>query len=211
MASTLKTLITAIIVFITPIQLVMATEYHLAPGDILSIGVWGYEELQLKQVIVRPDGRVSFPLVGEIKAEGISTGEFTDGLTKKLSVYIKNPQVTVNVEKFHTTRIYVLGQVNKPGMYEIERQHNLLDAISMAGSYTKDAAKKKVMVLRKAEPGKVQTANLVNLLNKADLTQNYTLADGDIVFLKDNGRIDFARDIMPFVSGWYYIDNMKDD
>ncbi|WP_245867481.1 hypothetical protein SPSIL_042910 [Sporomusa silvacetica DSM 10669] len=211
MASTLRTLLTAIIVLITPIQLVMAADYHLAPGDILSIGVWGYEELQLKQVIVRPDGKVSFPLVGEMKAEGISTGDFTAGLTKKLSEYVKNPQVTVNVDKFHTTRIYVLGQVNKPGMYEIEKQHNLLDAISMAGGYTKDAAKKKVMVLRKAEPGKVQTVNLLNLLNKADLTQNYPLADGDIVFLKDNGRIDFARDIMPFVSGLYYVDNMNDD
>ncbi|TWH45296.1 polysaccharide biosynthesis/export family protein [Sporomusa sp. KB1] len=211
MASTLRTLLMAIIVFITPIQLVTAADYHLAPGDILSIGVWGYEELQLKQVIVRPDGKVSFPLVGEMKVEGISTGDFTEGLMKKLSVYIKNPQVTVNVDKFHTTRIYVLGQVSKPGMYEIERQHNLLDAISMAGGYTKEAAKKKVMVLRKAEPGKVQTANLINLLNKADLTQNYPLADGDIVFLKDNGRIDFARDIMPFVSGLYYVDNMKND
>ena len=193
-----------------------AAEYTLAPGDILNIEVWGREEFKAKDgvnggIMIRPDGKISFPLLGEIKAEGYSISALTTAITQGLSEYLKQPCVTVNILKFHTTRVYVLGEVNKPGLYEIEKQHNLLDAISIADGYTRDAAKKKVFVIHKGQTDKPIKANLYALLNKGDMSQNYSLNDGDVVYLTSNGRIDFARDIMPFVSAAYMINDINNN
>ena len=164
-------------------------DYHLGAGDVLTVGVWGREELQAKELVIKPDGKVAFPLVGEVQAAGATTEELTGTLTTGLSEYLKDPKVTVNVFKFHTTRVYVLGMVAKPGLYELEKQHNLLDAIGMAGSYTKEAAKKKVIIIRKDQTGDPIKVNLMNIWEKGDMTQNYALGDGDVVYLSDNGQI----------------------
>lgn len=204
-------IIFTLIAIILPTSSAFAQDYRLGAGDVLNISVWGYEELQLLELIVRPDGKIAFPLVGEVLVDGKSTAELTASLTTGLSEYVKDPKVTVNVHKFRTTRVYVLGQVQKPGLYEIEKQHNLLDAIGMAGGYTKDAAKKKIQIIRKDNTGKPIKANLVNLLSKGDMTQNYVLHNGDVVFLSDNGRIDFAKDILPWVSAAYQVTEMQDN
>ena len=195
-----------------PVSVSQAAEYYLAPGDILNISVWGYPELVVQEQIIRPDGKIAFPLVGEEKAEGMTPSMLADILTEMLSDYVKDPKVTVNVFKPRTTRIYVLGEVTKPGMYEIERQHNLLDAIGTAGGYTKDAAKKNVFIMHQNsnEGDKPIQVNLQNLLQKADMSQNYMLRDGDVVYLSSNGRVDFARDILPWLSGLYYVRHLSD-
>ena len=210
------TLILAIIlslfIFLPP-QATQASDYTLDYGDVLSISVWGFDEfkeLQPKEILIRPDGKISFPLAGEIDATGQTAAMLTETIATRLSTYIKNPQVSVNVLKFRTTRVYVLGKVNKPGLYEIEKQHNLLDAIGMAEGYTSDAAKKKVHIIKKASPNKeVLRANLLDLLEKGDMTQNYALADGDVVYLSDNGAINFARDVLPFLSAAYQVNEIK--
>ena len=171
------------------VSVVGAGEYRLGAGDVLNVTVWGYENLQVKELVVRPDGNISFPLVGEIKASGSSTGQLTENLTQGLSEYMKEPKVTVNILKFHTTRVYVLGMVTKPGMYELEKQHNLLDAIGIAGSYTKEAAKKKVTIIRNDQTRTPIKVNLMNIWEKGDMSQNYALGDGDVVYLSDNGQV----------------------
>lgn len=200
-----------LIAIILPAGSAFAQDYRLGAGDILNISVWGHEELQLAELAVRPDGKIMFPLVGEVVVDGKSTAELTTILTTGLNEYVKDPIVTVNVLKFRTTRVYVLGQVQKPGLYEIEKQHNLLDAIGMAGGYTKDAAKKKVHIIRKDNTGAPIKANLVNLLSKGDMTQNYILNDGDVVFLSDNGRLDFAKDILPWISATYQVSEIQNN
>ena len=182
-------LVLALFITSMAVNVARAEEYRLGAGDVLTIGVWGYENLQAKDLVVRPDGNIAFPIVGEIKAAGVSSGQLTDLLTKGLSDYINNPKVTVNVLKFHTTRVYVLGKVARPGMYELEKQHNLLDAIGIAGSYTVEAAKKKVYIIRKDQTGTPVKVNLMNIWEKGDMTQNYALGDGDVVYLSDNGQI----------------------
>ena len=172
------------------VNVVGAEDYRLGAGDVLTVGVWGYEDLQAKELVVRPDGNIDFPLVGEVQAAGVTSAELNKQLTTGLGEYVKNPKVSVNIFKFHTTRVYVLGKVNKPGMYELEKQHNLLDAIGMAGSYTKEAAKKKVVIIRKDQTGPPIKVNLMNIWEKGDMTQNYALGDGDVVYLSDNGQID---------------------
>ena len=189
-------------------NLVWAEEYRLDSGDVLTIGVWGYEELQMKEVAIRPDGKFSFPLVGEVQAAGLSTGQLTDVFTKGLSNYVKEPKVSINIAKLHTTRVYVLGEVVKPGMYELEKQHNLLDALGAAGSYTQYAAKKKVYIIRKDQTDTPIKVNLMNIWEKGDMTQNYALGDGDVVYLSGNGKINFTTDILPFITGTYYMTHM---
>ncbi|SDF71546.1 polysaccharide biosynthesis/export family protein [Sporolituus thermophilus] len=188
-----------------------AGDYRLGPMDVLNIGVWGYEELQIEQLAIRPDGKIAFPLVGEVQAAGLTPGELADALAQGLSAYVKDPKVTVNVLKFRTTRVYVLGEVPKPGLYELEKQHNLLDAIGAAGGYTKDAAKKKVHIIRKDKPNEVYKVDLVRLLNHGDLTQNYALNEGDVVYLSKNNRIDFAKDILPWISAMYQISEIQNN
>lgn len=188
---------------------VAAQSYQLGPGDILEISVWGYDDLQLKEIAVRPDGRIAFPLVGELQAMGLTAAELNQDITGKLCSYVKNPMVTVNISKFRTTRVYVLGEVVKPGMYELEKQHNLLDAVGAAGSYTKYAAKRKVFVIRQDQTDKPLQANLLQLLEKGDMSQNYELANGDVVYLTRSGKIDFAKDILPWISATYQIDRIN--
>jgi polysaccharide export outer membrane protein len=183
-----------------------AGDYRLYPGDVITIGVWGHEELTGREgdnsgIFIRPDGKLAFPLAGEVYASGLTVAELTGLITEKLGNYLVNPKVSINIIKYHTIRIYVLGEVNKPGLYEIDKQHNLLDAIGMACGYTKDAAKKHVFIIRKDKVQEPIKANLLQLLKRGDITQNYVLEEGDLVYLSSNGRIDFARDIMCIMSG----------
>lgn len=185
-------------------------EYLLEPGDVLSIRVWGMDELGVEKVMVRPDGKIDVPLVGELPVSGSSSATAVANITAALKTYVRDPKVTMNIEEYHTTRVYVLGEVTKPGMYELTKQHNLLDAIGSAGSYTKDAAKKKVFIIRKDDHGgKPLEANLLQLMQKGDMTQNYALRDGDVVYLSKNRRIDIARDILPWVSSLYYLTRIE--
>jgi len=204
-------LVLAIFIVNIAVNVVWAEEYHLDSGDVLTIGVWGYEELEIKEVAIRPDGRFAFPIVGEVQAAGLSTGQLTDVLKKGLSDYIKDPKVSINIAKLHTTRVYVLGEVAKPGMYELEKQHNLLDALGAAGSYTQKAAKKKVYIIRKDQTSTPIKVNLMNIWEKGDMTQNYALGNGDVVYLSGNGKIRFASDILPWISATYQINRIEDN
>jgi polysaccharide export outer membrane protein len=181
----------------------LAADYRLVSGDLLDIGVYGYEELQVKGLMIRPDGKIAFPLAGEMKADGLTTMDLSANLTAALAEYVSHPQVTINIVKYHTVRVYVLGEVARPGMYEIEKQHNLLDALSIAGGCTPYAAKKSTYLVRKTT-GQFVQVNLENLLKKGDLTQNYELADGDVVYLAKNG-LSFIRDVLPWLTAAYDI------
>jgi polysaccharide export outer membrane protein len=199
---------------------VSAEDYRLGPGDILDIGVWtnvgsgisntadlgvwGYrDDFGLKEIPIRPDGKIAFPLLGDVQASGLTIAELNTVLTKSLAEYIKNPQVTVNLVKMRTIRVYVLGEVNKPGSYEIDKQHNLLDAIGMAGGHTRYAIRRTVYVVHKAT-GEYQKVNYQNLLTKGDLSQNIPLGDGDVVYLASNG-LSFITDILPYIEAYYDI------
>ena len=202
--------------FLTVSPQVHANDYLMSPGDKLNITVLGHEDISSKGTpnttyIVRPDGKVSFPLIGEIDSNGMTIDSFTHNLQARLAEYLVQPQVTVNIAELGTTRVYVFGEVNKPGLYELTKSHDVLDAVGIANGFTKDAAKKKVFLVRRNKPNEAITVNLNNILKKGDLSQNYTLAEGDLLYLTSNGRIDFSRDIMPFVSAAYMVDRINNN
>ena len=181
-----------------------AADYQLDYGDVLNISVWGIDELQAKELPISPDGKLSFPLAGEMDVKNLTTAQLTAKLTTSLSQYYNSPIVTVNVIKARTTRVYVLGEVPKPGMFELTKDHTLLDAIGMSG-YTAYAAKKKVSIVRRGEKVSSLTVNLQAILEKGDFSQNVTLNEGDVVYLSNNGKIDFFKDIAPWISQIYMI------
>jgi len=194
-----------------------AEEYIMSPGDKLMIVIAGYEEYSSNPAqtdsayLVRPDGKVSFPMVGTINTTGKTVGQFTEELKERLGEYLVNPDVSVNIVQWGTTRVFVLGEVNKPGLYELNKSHRVIDAIGAANGFTKDAAKKKVFLVRDGKEANTTKLNVNNFLTKGDLTQNVVLKEGDCLYLTSNGRFNFNTDILPFISAWYMFDRIKND
>ena len=192
--------------------------YILHPGDMLSINVFGYPELSfpnqghMEGLTIRPDGKLTYPFLGEITAKGMSVKDFAKLLSDQLGEIYVNPVLSVNIMRFGTERIYVLGEVNQPGAYELDKSRNLLDAIGAARGWTKDAAKTKVFIIRKDQNGKPPLkVNLMALLKEGDTSKNYPLQQGDVVYLTENHRIDFAKDIVPLINAAYMITWISND
>ena len=189
-------------------------DYIMCPGDQLQVVVYRHTDisspLNSTPYIVRPDGKVTFPLIGDIDVTGKTVTEFTRQLEASLAEYLVRPQVSVNILKLGTTRVYVLGEVKKPGLYELEKSHRVLDALGKAEGFTEKAAKKKIFLIRKGAEEPV-LVNINNFLKKSDQSQNYVLNEGDCLYLTSNGKIDIVRDIMPFVNGAYMISEIKKD
>lgn len=193
-----------------------AEEYYMRPGDELNIVVTQQQDLgnsstNQSPFVVRPDGNVSFPLVGEIHAEGMTVSQFTDVLQQGLARYIVDPDVSVNISKLGRVRVYVFGEVKKPGAVELEKGHTVIDAIGAAQGFTRDTAKKKIFLIHQDQPKSLIPINLNNMLKTGDMSQNVTLREGDILYLTKNHRIDFARDIAPIFSSIYMITEVKDN
>ena len=189
-------------------------DYIMCPGDQLQVVVYRHTDisspLNSTPYIVRPDGKVTFPLIGDIDVTGKTVTEFTRQLEASLAEYLVRPQVSVNILKLGTTRVYVIGEVKKPGLYELEKSHRVLDALVKAEVFTEKAAKKKIFLIRKGAEEPV-LVNINNFLKKSDQSQNYVLNEGDCLYLTSNGKINIVRDIMPFVNGAYMISEIKKD
>ena len=126
-----------------------AGDYALGPEDVVQVWVWKEPDLSTT-VMVRPDGRVSLPLVGEIDARGKTVIALQAEVRKGLETYISNPVVTVIVKEVNYPKFSVLGEVRKPDVYKMRQKITVLDAIALAGGFTEYANRGKVIVLRKS-------------------------------------------------------------
>jgi polysaccharide export outer membrane protein len=156
-------------------------DYQVAPEDVLGISVWKEEGLT-KEVLVRPDGRISFPLAGDMQASGKTAQQLEEEITLRLTKYIANPVVSVTVLKVAGNKVYVIGKVNKPGEYLTGRYLTVLQALSLAGGLTPFAAENDIKVLRK-EGGRdlVFPFHYSEVRKGNNLEQNITLKGGDVV------------------------------
>lgn len=133
----------------------LSAEYRIVPGDKLRIEV--YKDAQLSQSLqVRPDGKITLPLLGDLPASGMTSIELRDRIATALKEYINNPMVTVIVAEAVQPTVYVMGEVNKPGNVTLQPQMTVLQALAMAGGFTEWAKTKDIRVLRKS-PGGLQT------------------------------------------------------
>lgn len=121
--------------------------YRLGPGDVLEVSVWGFPDLT-RTLAVRPDGRISLPLVGEVQAAGRTAEELQRELTRRFGLYVRNPQVAVIVREFRRVRVSVVGQVGRPGVFELLPPVRVLDALSSAGGLLESADRKAARLIR---------------------------------------------------------------
>jgi polysaccharide biosynthesis/export protein len=156
--------------------------YTVKPGDILQISVWKEPDLQ-GPVLVRPDGQFSFPLAGQLDARGKSVAELQQILTDKLRKYISDPVVTVSIQEIKGNKVYVIGQVNKPGDFVVNPRVDVMQALSMAGGTTPFAALGDIMILRRTDSGQQQALpfRYTDVVRGRNLDQNITLQAGDVV------------------------------
>lgn len=155
--------------------------YLIQPGDILRITVWKEEDLQ-REVIVRPDGQISFPLVGELNAAGSEVSGLRAQIEGRLEKYIPDPVVSVDVRELRGNTVYVIGKVNRPGNFPVTRNVDVMQALSMAGGMGTYAAANKIKILRRE--GGVQRAipfEYGEIEKGENLEQNIVLQPGDVV------------------------------
>lgn len=123
------------------------SQFRLGPEDVLEIAVWKNQDLT-KTVVVRPDGLISMPIVGDIHAAGLSADELGQRIAERLRQFVQNPAVSVNVKELNSYAIFVVGEVVRPGKYSLKSYATVLQAISMAGGFTEYAKKNKIQVVR---------------------------------------------------------------
>jgi len=155
--------------------------YRLQPGDVVDVSVWKETDLQ-KEVLVRPDGGLSFPLAGEVDARGKSVDEVRVILAERLQKYIPNPVVTVALKQIGGNRIYVLGRVNHAGEFPFANSLDVMQAISLAGGATPYAALNEIVILRR-QNGRQQSFSFryLDVAHGHSLQQNIVLESGDTV------------------------------
>ncbi len=157
--------------------------YQLGPEDVLLISVWKDEHLT-REVVVRPDGLISFPLVGDVPAEGRTVEELRLDLAKRLIKYIPAVSLTVAVIKPLSYKVYVVGRVTKPGEFLVGHYTDVLQALSLAGGLTPFAAENDIKVVRRVM-GQQQTFpfRYGDVRKGIDLEQNIILQRGDVVMV----------------------------
>ena len=135
------------------------SEYRLGPDDIIEVFVWKEPDLSTT-VVVRPDGNVSLPLIGELPTNGKTSVELQIEITRRLKKLVSDPMVNVMVKEVNSAKVSVLGEVKNQGVYKIKDRATLLDAVALAGGFTEYAKRDKVTVIRTMEDGASKRFNL---------------------------------------------------
>jgi polysaccharide export outer membrane protein len=134
------------------VDMVAPSEFLLGPEDVLNVTIWKNQDLS-REVVVRPDGMISMPLVGDIQATGLTANLLAKRIAERLTEYLASPVVFVQVKDVNSYFIYVLGEVTKPGKYSLKSYANVMQGISLAGGFTVYAKKNKIKVLRVSADG----------------------------------------------------------
>jgi polysaccharide biosynthesis/export protein len=168
--------------------LIFTEEYKLGPEDVININVWRHDDLSFSSLIVRKDGTISYPFTGEINITGLTCRQLEQKLVGRLTPYIKDPTVSINVVKGRTFRISVMGQVNSPGVYDILRpETTITEALAIAGGTRPSAAIHRSLIQRGTE---TITVDLQDILRDGNLENNIIVRESDIIIIPEmNQRI----------------------
>ena len=159
----------------------VSPSYKIGPGDVLRVSVWKEEGME-QEVLVKPDGGITFPLAGDIQASGLTTQELTDALKSKLKRYIPNPVVTVSVLQSISNKIYVVGKVSRPGEYKATHYMDVLQALSLAGGLTPYAESDEIKIIRRRNGKKeVYEFDYDDVISGKKLEMNIILEAGDTI------------------------------
>jgi polysaccharide export outer membrane protein len=155
-----------------------AGTYAIGPADVLRIAVWKEPDLNV-EATVRTDGMVSFPLLGDVKAGGVTPDALANTLGKRLERFVEAPKVTVSVLQANSARFYVLGQVSKPGEFPLGSRSTVLQALALAGGFKEFAKPESIVIVR--EDQTVVPVNYKRIAEGKDVSQNVVLQRGDTI------------------------------
>lgn len=159
--------------------------YKIQPGDKLYISVYNEEDLQ-KDIVVRPDGGITFPLIGDVEAKGKSVAQLRQEIADRLDKFIPDATVSVSLKEVIGNKVFVLGQVKNPGEYVLTGDIDVLQALSMAGGLTAFANTNKIKVIRRdpaTRSKEVIPFSYKKVMRGEDLDQNITLRSGDTIIV----------------------------
>lgn len=158
--------------------------YLIGPGDILEIAEWKNPDLT-RTVVVLPDGKITFPLLGEVMAAGKTAGQLTAEISQALKPYVPAPNVSVIIHQVNSLLIYVIGKVNKPGRFEVNSNINVLQALAIAGGLNSFANRDKITVFRTTGDKTDMFAFDYDAVSEGKaLEQNIVLKRGDVVVVR---------------------------
>lgn len=174
--------------------------YRIQQGDKLSIKFFSHPDLNEPSLVVRPDGFISPQIVDEIRAEGRTVAELKRELERAYVEVLLDPIITVAVVEFMTPRIFVGGQIGKPGRYEMREAKTLVQAIFVAGGFTADAHRRMVIHARPDGRGDwlIQTIDVLKVLDKKAAGKDVVLQDGDYVFVPDSRTSRISKAVEAF-------------
>ncbi len=177
----------------TTAQVIKSNEQILGIGDTVDIEVYRHADLK-KSLRIDEDGKINYPLIGDVEAAGLSAFQLRSKIQEALSKYLVDPQVMLSVRGMHSQKVYVLGEVTKPGVFTLDTPMSVLEAISQAGGFTLDAKNESVMLIRgnRAKPQLVKL-DLESLLKKGDISQDIQMKGGDIVYVPSTLIADVSR------------------
>jgi len=170
--------------FAAQAAIISTQEYLIQPGDQLDIKFFYNPELN-EQITVRPDGRIALQLAGEIKTAGLTPAQLTAQLTKTYSAELNNPKITVIVRTFSSQRVYVDGEVNKPGLVVLTAPTTALQSIAQAGGLKDTARSNEVILIRRGADNRFMSTmlNLDKAIDGTDAAQNVPLVPYDVVYV----------------------------
>jgi polysaccharide export outer membrane protein len=155
--------------------------YRLQPGDIVTVSVWKEQDLQ-REILVRPDGALSFPLAGELNVDGKTIEQLRLELVERLKRYVPDPVVSVAVKAIGGNRVYVIGKVARPGEFPFNSPVDVMQALSLAGGATPFAEVNDIVILRRDNGGqRAMPFRYGDVERGKNLQQNFLLQSGDTV------------------------------
>jgi len=172
----------------TDISTLPANNYRIHQGDKLSVKFFYQPELNEVSIVVRPDGFISLQMIDDLRVEGLTVSELKKRLEKAYDEILLTPMISVTILEFVAPRIYIGGQINKPGRYDLRDGQTLVQVIFLAGGFTPDANKKMVMHARPNGKGdwQIQSANVSKILNQKGAEKDLMLEDGDYIFIPES-------------------------
>lgn len=200
------------------------SSYKMRSGDYVELIVYGHDDISScsttgtggggQPYIVRPDGKLGIPLIGDVYCQNRAVEDVVNEITCRLAEYIIDPKVSINITKLGTTRVYVLGEVRNQGAHELDKSHNLLDAVAKAGGFTQKSAKRRVYVVRQGLDNFVTEVNMLALLRKGNQSCNIELQEGDSVYISSNHKLGFSQVlgmIYSIINSWDTVDDIRKD
>lgn len=158
-------------------------EYFIGQGDVLEIITWKEPELS-REVKVRQDGKITFPLLDDIQAEGRRPVDVKNEIQERLAEFVKIPSITVTVKETGSQKIYILGEVQKKGEYLLTKEITMLQAVAMAGGFTEWASKKEILLIRRKEgENKIIRLNYQEIIEGENPGQNVPLKANDTIIV----------------------------